>query len=455
MMIEVLPGAEREAEIDDDLALARARSLHLLRTESSAVPGGIVCTISGLAVVWWLFSGRVEPILFGAWLAYMTGVIIALSVAYVVAQLRQPREDAYLGFWGPLGRSLNFAIVLGTVASVWILMPVADEASRFVLVMIYVWFVVVQLLVHGEGVRLLTTSAIIGVFGSLVFYLIINPMNDGYALAAVLVLMAVTIIGLQGTFRTAIRDAIDARVLSDSLTQARDGALATVIVERDAKTRFLESASHDLRQPLQAARMFLDQVQRGKAGPQREQAIDRLHWALDATDRSLTQILEYLRLDAGEVKADCRSFAIGPLLAHLASFNEPHCEVAQTAIIAMPSKLRVFADPALVERALGNFIGNALRHARAERILIGARAVNGAVRIWVIDDGVGTASRDRATLFDDYIQGSDHGDALRGGFGLGLASVRRLATLMNGAAGLDPRWTNGSAFWLELPTRTV
>lgn len=200
--------------------------------------------------------------------------------------------------------------------------------------------------------------------------------------------------------------------------------------------------------------MFLDQAERNAPGPQRETSVARLHWALDATDRSLTQILDHLRLDAGEVKADLRSFAIGPLLAHLADFNEPHGEITATVITAMPSRLHVFADPALVERALGNFIGNALRHAAADRILIGARRHGNVVRIWVIDDGAGTAAADRATLFDDYVQGSDHGKTSRGGFGLGLAAVRRLAALMQGSAGVDPRWTRGSAFWLELPAHS-
>ena len=53
-------------------------------------------------------------------------------------------------------------------------------------------------------------------------------------------------------------------------------------------------------------------------------------------------------------------------------------------------------------------------------------------------------------LFEDYVQGSDHGDEVRGGFGLGLASVRRMAMLIGGSAGCDPRWTHGAAFYVEL-----
>ena len=113
--------------------------------------------------------------------------------------------------------------------------------------------------------------------------------------------------------------------------------------------------------------------------------------------------------------------------------------------------LTVRADTDLVERALSNLADNAIRHAKASRVLIGARVRVGRVRLWVIDDGVGVAEADRRHLFDDYVQGSDHGDEVRGGFGLGLASVRRIAGLMGGDTGLDPGWRKGAAFFLELP----
>jgi signal transduction histidine kinase len=60
------------------------------------------------------------------------------------------------------------------------------------------------------------------------------------------------------------------------------------------------------------------------------------------------------------------------------------------------------------------------------------------------------AAADQPTLFEDYVQGSNHGDEIRGGFGLGLASARRMAELMGGQVGLEGKWLAGSAFWLEL-----
>ena len=119
-------------------------------------------------------------------------------------------------------------------------------------------------------------------------------------------------------------------------------------------------------------------------------------------------------------------------------------------IVALASQHHVRGDPTLVERAVVNFVGNAIRHGRASRILIGARRRGRRVRVWVVDDGVGIPQEDLPRLFDDYVQGSNHGDETRGGFGLGLASARRIAGMMGGEVGLDLRWVRGCAFWLEL-----
>ena len=426
----------------------------VLRIEGLAMPIGMFAMSTVVAGVWWMFAGKVDALWLYGWLIYMAITILILVAANLFVSFRKPPIDRYVGFWGPIGKALNLAMVIGAIASIWIFMPAADEALRHVLITVFMGFVITNLMIHAEGARMLSTVTIFGVFGSLVVFLLLYPMRYDYAIIAFLALMAVTMLKLQQIFRISTRDAIAARVVSEATRLELNRALADVIAERDAKTRFLESASHDLRQPLQAARMFFDQTQRDLPHAAHEKAVNSLHWALDATDQSLTDILDHLQLEAGSIAANCRNFGVGPLISHVAEINEPQSILSAITIIAVPTRLHVFADPALVERALGNFVGNAMRHAKPTRILIGARWHGTQVRIWVIDDGAGIPLADRDTLFNDYIQGSNHGDEIRGGFGLGLATVKRLASLMNGTAGLDQRWRNGSAFWLELPCVT-
>jgi signal transduction histidine kinase len=230
-----------------------------------------------------------------------------------------------------------------------------------------------------------------------------------------------------------------------------EAALREVAAERDAKTRFLASASHDLGQPLQAARLFFDQTLRSHDPAQREAAARRVGWAFDTTEGLLRQILDHLRLESGAVAPRLGRVDVGPLIARVAEMNEPAARMAGVTVHALPSRLQAQADVLLCERALGNLLANSLRHAKARRVLVGARRHLDRIRLWVIDDGVGISDEDAPRLFGDYVQGSNHGDEIRGGFGLGLASARRMAGLMDGHVGLETKWRAGSAFWLELP----
>ena len=434
---------------------AHEQAASILRIERSAMPIGMAAMTIVVLGTWWFFAGKVSAVWLYSWLVYMAVLIATLAGANLYVSYKKPSVAEYLGFWGPLGKLLNLGMVLGAIASVWIFMPAADAGLRQLLITSFMGFVITNLMIHGEGGRLLSSVTILGVFGSLVAFLCFHPMPYSEANIGFLVLMSVTMMNLQSNFRKSTRQAIKERAVSEQVSVELDTALAAVIVERDTKTRFLESASHDLRQPLQAARMFFDQSQQLTKGAQHDKAVASLHWALEAADQSLTQILDHLRLGAGDIKASMRVFDVGPLIAHLGKVNEPNSQFSHTTIIVVESRLMVVGDPALVERALGNFITNALRHAHASRVLIGARRSGGHVRIWVIDDGDGIPETDWPTLFDSYVQGSNHGDEIRGGFGLGLASVARLAKLMNATAGLDTRWKNGSAFWLELRLETA
>jgi signal transduction histidine kinase len=115
-------------------------------------------------------------------------------------------------------------------------------------------------------------------------------------------------------------------------------------------------------------------------------------------------------------------------------------------------RFKLYLDPALLDRAIGNLINNAIVHSGAHKILVGCRRAGASrVRIYVIDDGVGIGSADAKHVFQDFYRGSDSRARSNSGFGLGLSSVRRIADLMDGTAALDQRWIHGAAFYLEFP----
>ncbi len=221
--------------------------------------------------------------------------------------------------------------------------------------------------------------------------------------------------------------------------------------ERDARQRFLASASHDLGQPLQSARLFFDLAIRETDVLRRGESIKATQDSLSRLEDQLTQIQNHLRLNAGAQRVRKVSLSIAGAISGACDQAEPLIARAGVQLHLVSSSLRVLADPVFLERIIRNYIDNAIRHSRCQRVLIGSRRRGDRVRIYVIDDGEGISINDRDALFSDYFQGSNHGDEIRGGFGIGLASVRRMAIAMDGSAGLDLWWTHGCAFFVELP----
>jgi signal transduction histidine kinase len=335
---------------------------------------------------------------------------------------------------------------LSIIGGLWLLFPYASLALRYVYVILSMTatsgFMLVSI-TRPPSRRFVWLSPSMISLSNALFWLV---YREAYWFIIVSINLALCTAFLLGKWQlqAIMQDAYEARI-------AAENARAQVEEERDAKSRFLASASHDLGQPIQSARLFFDQVVRGTDATRRAKAAAQAESAFAVIERQLHKMIEHLKLDADDVKPRLALFPVGPVIARVASLAEAQAAQAGVSIHALPSHLPVLSDADLLERALANLIDNAIRHAGASRVLIGARPRNGRVRIWVVDDGRGVAISDSERLFDDYVQGSDHGDEVRGGFGLGLASVRRIVALLGGACGLDRRWAGGAAFFLELP----
>lgn len=275
---------------------------------------------------------------------------------------------------------------------------------------------------------------------SLIGYFIFHPNEKAIPMAPLFAIFTGLMLALRGTIQTMANESYS-RVIRAEAAQ-RDAQMA--------RERFLVAASHDLSQPLQAARLSIDQALRATGEAARKRAADRVEWALDSMESMVGQIMEHLRLGSGVAAARIGPVALQEVLDRLAGIYSSVARKKGIVLACCSTRLVVLGDASLIERIVGNLMTNAIRHARAGRILIAVRRKDERVRIWVIDNGEGILLKDEAGLFEDYVQG-DHRGEIRGGYGLGLPSARRMAKLMNGDVGHDRRWYKGSAFYLDLP----
>src|SRR3990167_9764317 len=210
------------------------------------------------------------------------------------------------------------------------------------------------------------------------------------------------------------------------------------------KTRFIAAASHDLLQPLHAARLFTAAMIDRDPGNDLGGKIDA---SLGAVESLLDALLDISKLDAGAFKPEKRPFALQPLFESLATAFAPVAARRGVELVVVPTRAFVATDPAFLRRILQNLLSNALRYGRVEgrppRVLLGCRRVSkegdGAeLRIEVRDNGPGIATDKQIIIFDEFVrlQPEDEAPREERGLGLGLAIVDRIARMLDLPVGL-------------------
>ena len=218
-----------------------------------------------------------------------------------------------------------------------------------------------------------------------------------------------------------------------------------------AKSRFLAVASHDLRQPVHALRLFIAQLHDAASDEQRQ----RIYGRLDASSAVVSELIETLldisKLDAGAVMPQPAEFGIQSLLNRIDNAFAAGARARGLRWRVRPSSLRIWTDPLLLERIVMNLAANAVRYTREGGVLIGCRRRAGAVRIEIWDTGAGIAADQTRRIFEEFYQAPRHADEGVRGIGLGLAIVDRLAGLLSLHIDLRSLEGRGSMFAVTVP----
>jgi len=218
-----------------------------------------------------------------------------------------------------------------------------------------------------------------------------------------------------------------------------------------AKSVFLASASHDLRQPLHALGLFVVSLGRTALDDRQRQLIEHIQASSGAAREMLNTLLDFSKLDAGVVEARPRPFRLQPLLHKLENEFAPQANARGLVYRTRDTTAVLYGDPTLVELVLRNLIANAIRYTRQGGVLVACRRRRRQARLEVWDTGIGIPPDQHRAIFQEFHQLGNPERDQRKGLGLGLAIVEGLARTMETRVTLASRPGRGSVFRLLLP----
>lgn len=222
--------------------------------------------------------------------------------------------------------------------------------------------------------------------------------------------------------------------------------------ESQSKTRFLATASHDLRQPLHAMTLFIQHLEERVVEPPLRLTVKRLADSTQLLQAMLNSLLDISRLSVGMVRPQLRTFNLRPWLVRLLAGLEVSAEQRGVRIqLVCPDHSAVRSDPLLLERLIRNFLNNALLHAQASEVRIEVIRVEERVRLSVVDNGCGLSEKEQEHIFEEFTQLNNPARTLEKGVGLGLSICRHLMHLLEYPSGLLSAPGHGSRFWIEVP----
>lgn len=243
-------------------------------------------------------------------------------------------------------------------------------------------------------------------------------------------------------------ETLEARVMERTLEL--EDALGNAERANASRSRFVAAASHDLLQPLSAAKLFISSVTEDGLAPEAREALDKAQNALLSVEGILGALLDISKLESGRAAVSVGPVPLDRLLAQL---NDEFGAIAAAKglrLSVVPSRAVVQSDPAYLRRILQNLIGNAIRYTDRGRVLVGVRRRGGMVRIEVRDTGPGIPEEEQDNIFKEFHRLNARASASEG-MGLGLAIVERACALLGHPLGLTSEIGRGTCFMVQVP----
>ena len=257
---------------------------------------------------------------------------------------------------------------------------------------------------------------------------------------------------------TAERSAIDALSRANETLEARvlartlelEDALATAERANASRSRFVAAASHDLLQPLSAAKLFIEAIDDPAMTPTARGARDKAQAALVSVEGILDALLNISKLESGKAAVTPGPVRMDLLLGQLRDEFAAIAAAKGLGLVVRMCDSVVISDAGYLRRILQNLIGNAIRYTASGRVLVGVRKRGGMLQVEIWDTGPGIPEAEQENIFKEFHRLNAPASASEG-MGLGLAIVERACALLGHPLGLSSRMGRGTCFALQVP----
>jgi two-component system, sensor histidine kinase len=378
-----------------------------------------------------------------AWAVLMGAILLVQSLfPRVLARLGDARFlEAYVG--------LGVALGLGWASCALLVRP--DDFSYEAFVVLALCVVCTAGSVFNSHHPAVLLGFQIASLGTLSAIYAARGGTINWSIAAGFAILMWTLIGYGRAFHRGFVRVIELGDENARLVTALTAKTHALEQANAVKTRFLASASHDLRQPLHAMSLLVGVLGQRARGQGLDDLVERIGRSAEELESLLKAILDISRLDAGIERARIETLCVDDLLARIERHYAPTAQAQSLGLRVRPSSAWVRSDEAMLARVLDNLVGNALRYTRRGGVLVAARLRPESVVFEVRDTGVGIAADRLDDIFEEFVQLHNPERDRAKGLGLGLSIVRRTAQLLGHRIEVASTPGRGSVFRLTVP----
>lgn len=233
-------------------------------------------------------------------------------------------------------------------------------------------------------------------------------------------------------------------LVEEELRLAKEAAEAAV----SSKTRFLAAASHDLLQPVNAAKLLISTLADQSRGSEVAGLVERLEGSFDSIETLLHALLDISRLESTGTDLSPSEFCLGPLMRTVTEDQAPMAQKKGVRLDVVPSSLWVRSDQRYLMRSVQNLVVNAIQYTEQGRVLLGCRRLGGTVRLEVWDTGIGISLQDQKRVFEEFTRANNVPPG--SGMGLGLSIVDRTCRHLGHTVSVRSKPGVGSIFSIEM-----